>query len=101
MADIGDYVISDCKITSVEKINTYANGYDFVGNGFGGVYNSFNEVSRPFWYSRKSNRLATIADLEIFAQAIRKNAKDIHRPEVKEFMKRATEWILINDFKNW
>lgn len=105
MAKIGDFVISDGKITSVEReyLKDNYSGYYFTGNGFGRAFGSmsfeytFNGKNQNDWRSRKDSRLATIADLEIFANAIKANSPDIHKPEVKEFIKRATEWILIND----
>lgn len=99
---IGDYVISDGKITSVEKETNY-NGYHFQGNGFGQAFGrkdndyTYNSRDQSCWYSKKSNKIATVADLKIFTDAIAANAPDLKRLEVKEFIKKATKWILLND----
>src|SRR5436190_17385822 len=100
MPKIGDYVISDGKITSVEKEERGGSkaSYTHNGHGFGKQHSNstilYDGEYQNFWRSKENSRLATIDDLKIFSDAIKENVKELERPEVKEFIRKATLWII-------
>lgn len=99
MATIGDFVISDECVAYVEA-NAVSGSYNLIGKGIGRPFNYGyyrNDFSLFVWYCRTTNRIMEMKDLEIFSQAIKDNHPNCSDPKVKDFIKRATEFVLLRN----